>query len=892
MSTLARRSVLFTFCGLLAAAASAQDSRRVSEPVVPLSCTVLIAAIAAPVANAGKDDTKRIQEALDQCPAGQAVHLSGSNEKQAFLSGPLDLRSGVTLIVDAGVTLYASTNPKDYDRGDHTCGTNDNSGRGCRPFIVGDKISHSAIMGAGSIDGQGGHLIDGRDESWWQIARRAQKESTRQNVPRLLEVSNSRDITLYGITLKNSPNFHVTLNQVDGFTAWGVRIDTPANARNTDGIDPVSSRNITIAHSYIRTGDDNVAIKGGSKGPVENISILHNHFYSGHGMSIGSETNGGVRNILVDDLSLDGTTSGLRIKSNASRGGLVEKVHYQDICLRDVKAPIELDTHYDKVNSGKLIPVYQDIFFEHVHSLTPGKIIMQGYSEQFPIRATMNDVVFDKQSPMQKQFAQIEIADDNPDGSRAGLACDARFVPFPQDPVKNTRPQMSAAQVQAYSIAEVLKYVGKAGNETIDPWNPLADPLAQGTAFKADYVVDAAARADGVVTFNSVQAAVSRAVSDTAGSPRKRWYIQVKPGTYRELVYVPASAIPITLYSEDADATHTKITANLDAATSKENYNAQFTAQFANVDPAIKAMYAQVKDRAALGTYGSMVVWIRNDGFQIRNLTIENAYNKATGNAREECSERSCGKPKVEAQTTLVHHQAVAMMVEGADKVQFENLRLLGFQDTLFLNGREADVTARSFFNRSYVEGDVDFIFGETTAYFYQSEIKSLGDRSVSYVGAPDTNHKTRYGFVFNECRFTHDGSANALAGAFYLARQWFHNERCTPYGAIPVPGYRCTLGATSEYKTPTGTITPTVLETVGKMVVINSRIGAHINKTNPWSDWNKNGTLPYRPAQFSSDDYWTNLRNAGIDPQRQLGYKIQPAPADIYLSEFNNIHE
>jgi pectinesterase len=99
-------------------------------------------------------------------------------------------------------------------------------------------------------------------------------------------------------------------------------------------------------------------------------------------------------------------------------------------------------------------------------------------------------------------------------------------------------------------------------------------------------------------------------------------------------------------------------------------------------------------------------------------------------------------------------------------------------------------------------------------------------------------------------------------------------------------------LGAASQFQSPAGTITPTVLETVGKMAVLNSRIGAHINRNAPWSDWNRNGTLSYRPAQFNSDDYWANLKAAGIDPMKDLGYTRQPAPADSYLAEYNNTYE
>src|SRR5205823_3569053 len=112
----------------------------------------------------------------------------------------------------------------------------------------------------------------------------------------------------------------------------GVRIKTPANARNTDGIDPSGATNVTVVNSYIQAGDDGIAIKAGSAGASSNITILNNHFYGTHGISIGSETNAGVTNVLVQNNTLagsdtagnvSGSNNGLRIKSDSSRGGHV-----------------------------------------------------------------------------------------------------------------------------------------------------------------------------------------------------------------------------------------------------------------------------------------------------------------------------------------------------------------------------------------------------------------------------------------------------------------------------------------------------------------------------------------------------------------------------------------
>lgn len=903
-------------CGLV----HAQDTRTVREPTVPPACAVLIAEAEADAAGGataaggapasaasawgagqtGRDDAARIQAAIDKCAPGRAVVLAASNGQRAFVSGPLVLKEGVTLVVDDGATLYASTDPALFDRGAGTCGSNDRNGRGCRPLITAEGVRGAGIMGRGTIDGQGGMRIAGKTESWWQIARRAQKEKTRQNVPRLVQVDRARDFTIYGILLKNSPNFHVTLNGVDGFTAWGVRIDTPTDARNTDGIDPISSTNVTIAHSFIRTGDDNVAIKAGNGGPTEHVSLVDNHFYSGHGMSIGSETNGGVRKVLVDGLALDGTTSGLRIKSNDTRGGLVTDIVYRDVCLRAVRTPIDITTHYEQGVPGNLIPSYSGIRMERVHGLTPGRVLLQGYDDAHPLRLALRDVAIDGQPPVTLEHARLSDAGGAPTQFNApantAIDCGARFVPFPVDAPRNRRPQLSAEQAKAYAYREVLQWTGPLGAERRDPWDPLADPLATGARFTPDYTVDAGAPADGVTRFASVQAAVSRAVAD--GERTRRVYIRIAPGTYDELLYVPASGAPITMYSEAADARATRITARLDASTTGAAYRQRYAGQFDHAAPAVRAMYETLKDLPVLQTTGSGTAWIRADGFQARNLTIENGFNRG---AVAECSGDACPD---NTGGSRVHHQAVALRVDGADRVQFENVRLLGRQDTLFLHSRDAASTVRSFFNRLYVEGDVDFIFGDTIAYFNDCEVRSLGGRAASYALAPDTSRRARYGFVFNGCRFTGDvadaaaGSATgkAVGTQFYLARQWFHNQRCTPYGAIATEGYSCRPGEVDVYKAPNGTIRKRTLESVGKAVILHSRIGAHIDQDTPWSEWNRNGTLAHRPAQFGADDWWNNLQRAGLDPATALGEGPRPAAAataaDIYLGEYGNTIE
>jgi pectinesterase len=436
------------------------------------------------------------------------------------------------------------------------------------------------------------------------------------------------------------------------------------------------------------------------------------------------------------------------------------------------------------------------------------------------------------------------------------------------------RPQLSESQARAFAYAEVLKYKGAPGGETIDAWDPLADVLAANKRLQPDYVVDAGAQPDGKRVFATVQSAVDKAVED-AGTKRsaKRLYILIKAGTYRELLYVPASRVPLTVYGESTDASRTVITADLNATMTGATYSASFGERLRLSRGDVAAMYSSLKDKAAIGTAGSATAWIKSDGFQARDLTFENAHNKRSGEG-----------------PGALRTQAVAAMIDGADRVQFENVRFLGFQDTLYLRAGEGGRTARSFFHRSYVEGNVDFIFGDGTAYFLRSEVKSLGARGYSYVAAPSTHHLARFGLVFDDCDFTHDDAARVFAGSFQFARQWFRGQRCTPFGSIASSaGYRCALGEKDAFDGQTGTVSRAALEAAGKMIVMNSRIGAHIDRTHPWLSWNADGTRQFRPVQFSSDDYWAHLVAAGIDPVATLGYAAKKQPAEPFLAEFRN---
>jgi len=413
----------------------AQDTRQVKEPKIPSSCVVLSANLAAQGttladADENKLDTKRIQQALDQCKPGQAVELKATGAHNAFLSGPLELRQGITLLIDRDTILFASRNPRDYNIEPGVCGTITQGGHGCNALINGRHVSDAAVMGDGIIDGRGGYKILGQDITWWDLAEKA-RAGGNQNNPRLLILAHCDNFTLYRIQLRNSPNFHVSYSHGNGFTAWGVIVNAPSNARNTDGIDPGNSTNVTITHCFIHTGDDNVAIKAPAGEPTTHMTIAHNHFYAGHGMSIGSNTDGGASAIRVEDLSIDGADNGLRIKSNLSRGGLVHDIEYDDVCIRNTKHPILMDSNYT-ASVGKdrnKIPHFTDIRLKNVRVLDGGKVTLDGYDEHNRLGIQFDNVVFDRPDSIKMTSAHTDLT-KSPTKSTPNV-CKEKFIPFP-----------------------------------------------------------------------------------------------------------------------------------------------------------------------------------------------------------------------------------------------------------------------------------------------------------------------------------------------------------------------------------------------------------------------------------------------------------------------------
>ena len=243
-----------------------------------------------------------------------------------FLTGPFTLASRINLHLVKGAMILISDDMAKY------------------PVVKSRYQDCISVADAQDIEISGEGTIDGQGKVWW-AAFEADHSMTHR--PYMIKLSNCKRVRVQGITLSNSPMFHLVPQNCTDVTIQGIMIKSPSNAHNTDGIDP-SGWNYLIADCTIDAGDDNIAVKPGSdRTPGDkNYTITNCKFLHGHGMSIGSGTSGGIEDLTVSNCTFDGTDAGIRIKTARGRGGLLQNLTYENLTMTAVKNPIYIIDWY------------------------------------------------------------------------------------------------------------------------------------------------------------------------------------------------------------------------------------------------------------------------------------------------------------------------------------------------------------------------------------------------------------------------------------------------------------------------------------------------------------------------------------------------------------------
>ncbi len=265
--------------------------------------------------------TQAIQKAIDRCAGagGGTVYFPPGR----FLSGTIYLKSGVTLRLDAGCTLLGSTSLRDYPETvpafrSYTDSYTDKS------LIYGEKLERIAITGRGVIDGQG-----------------AVFKGPYKVRPYMIRFIECRDVTVEGITIKDSPMWVQHYLTCDDVRISGITVKSHVNANN-DGIDIDSCRRVTITGCNIDSGDDAIVLKGTSARPCTEVVVGDCVLRSTcNALKMGTESNGGFQNIVLTGCTIyDTHLAGVALE--IVDGGTMDRIVVSDMTMIGVGAPLFL----------------------------------------------------------------------------------------------------------------------------------------------------------------------------------------------------------------------------------------------------------------------------------------------------------------------------------------------------------------------------------------------------------------------------------------------------------------------------------------------------------------------------------------------------------------------
>ncbi len=339
---------------------------------------------------------RKAVSALEKQGGGRLVVPEG-----IFLTGPVVLKDCIDLHLERGAVVLMSP-----DRGLFL-----EKGK-VRPGISASKRHDVSISGEGIIDGNG---------AWWRAVKRGKVSDVEWNGFRmkggtvtedgslwypfglehypdiaatyleqekmrthLVRFTDCERVSVTGVTIQNSPKFHLVPQYCQDVVIEDVTVRCPWNAQNGDGIDLMQCRRVVVRRCTVDVGDDGICLKAGAgeksldKGPCKDILIEYNTVFHAHGgFVIGSEFSAGVEDIVVRHNTFCGTDTGLRFKSAPERGGKTRNIAISDIYMTDIKdEAIVFQTDYadrpagfdsnQPARTGNFLPDFTDIRMERI----------------------------------------------------------------------------------------------------------------------------------------------------------------------------------------------------------------------------------------------------------------------------------------------------------------------------------------------------------------------------------------------------------------------------------------------------------------------------------------------------------------------------------------------
>ena len=307
-----------------------------------------------------------------------------------YVSGAIQMVSNMTLDIEAGATIHFAANREEYPmvasrfEGVET--------EAPAAMIGGQHLENVTVTGRGTVMGVNADwvkLMSSQEDraAWTELLNRLEKHETvtpelrqkgamslRADFIRFVE---SKNVLIEGIHIVGGPMWTLHPLYCENVVIRNVVVET-FPGHNTDGVDVDSCRHVRISDSYFDTGDDAICIKSGKDAdglrvnrPTEDVAITNCTIHRGHGaVVIGSETSGGVRNVVASNIVAQGTDRGIRIKSTRGRGGVMENLRFDNWVIEDTPNPaIEVTNYYTRAPEepvSQRTPIFRNIAISNV----------------------------------------------------------------------------------------------------------------------------------------------------------------------------------------------------------------------------------------------------------------------------------------------------------------------------------------------------------------------------------------------------------------------------------------------------------------------------------------------------------------------------------------------
>jgi len=345
------------------------------------------------------DNTAAIRRAIAACHEGGGGRVLVPAGK--WLTGPIRLKSDINLHFEEGAEVHFSDDPAAYLPLVFTRWSGFEV-MNRSPLIYADGCNNIAVTGPGRLFGHG--------RKWWHWQKRIKArigpmldEMAERGVPpserifddpefvlrpQFISPVNCRNVLLEGFTIAEpGPFWTIHLVYCENVIVRGLSLHTRGGP-NTDGINLDSTRNALVEHCLLDVGDDAVCLKSGINEdgrrvgrPTENIVVRHVTARACHGgIVIGSDMSGGVRNVFAHDCVFDGSDCGIRLKSNADRGGLVENLTYRSITMRNIRSEaLRINTNYGAWGAAdkgaSFYPLFRHITLDDITCAGAGRAV-------------------------------------------------------------------------------------------------------------------------------------------------------------------------------------------------------------------------------------------------------------------------------------------------------------------------------------------------------------------------------------------------------------------------------------------------------------------------------------------------------------------------------------